>query len=174
MTVAFSCNRNFSYDVVLTCCPSFSAGAAGQEERIYAGSRNQSTGIYSSGSERRNEVPRRLVCYPSRGQWIIKKLFTASQSNNRLAVFLCRSIEMIMEFRRCHQMQLPLDPLCVVIPDVGFNSSNQVSFWGELLAIVHFPLQNTPETFHRPIVMVQTCMSDNADNKSQSCFCFYK
>mgnify|MGYP002508326502 CR=1 FL=1 len=30
-----------------------------------------------------------------------------------------------MEFRRCHQMQLPLDPLCVVIPDVGFNSSNQ-------------------------------------------------
>ena len=58
MTVAFSCNRNFSYDVVLTCCPSFSAGAAGQEERIYAGSRNH--GIYSSGSERRNEVPRRL------------------------------------------------------------------------------------------------------------------
>ena len=40
----------------------------------------------------------------------------------------------------------------VVITDVAPNHLHEFLFAGEALAVIAFPLQNAPESFHRPIV----------------------
>ena len=39
--------------------------------------------------------------------------------HDRLAVFLCRYIIVLMVFNRGHEVQLPLYPFCVIVANIG-------------------------------------------------------
>ena len=49
-------------------------------------------------------------------------------------------------------MQLPLDPLPVVVLNVILDGAYEPVLAVEFLAVVHLPLEYSPEAFHRAIV----------------------
>jgi len=57
-----------------------------------------------------------------------------------------------MFFHRCQHAQLTLYSFGVVITDVALNHLHEFLLAGKALAVIAFPLQNAPESFHRPIV----------------------
>ena len=57
-----------------------------------------------------------------------------------------------MLFHRCDNSQIPLDTLVVVIWDIRLNHFNKFLPGSEPVAVVRFPLENTPESFHGAIV----------------------
>ena len=57
-----------------------------------------------------------------------------------------------MFFHRRQHAQVTLYSSGVVITDVALNHLHEFLFAGEALAVIAFPLQNAPESFHRPIV----------------------
>ena len=54
--------------------------------------------------------------------------------------------------KRCKDAQVTLHTPIVVIADVIDDHLDQLLFAGKTLAIIALALQDTPETFHRPIV----------------------
>ena len=57
-----------------------------------------------------------------------------------------------MFFYRRQYAQVTLDSSGVVITDVALNHLHEFLFAGETLAVIAFPFQNAPESFHRSIV----------------------
>ena len=57
-----------------------------------------------------------------------------------------------MFFYRRQYAQVTLDSSGVVITDVALNHLHEFLFAGEALAVIAFPLQDAPESLHRPIV----------------------
>ena len=57
-----------------------------------------------------------------------------------------------MFFYRRQHAQVTLDSSGVVITDVALNHLHEFLFAGETLAVIAFPFQNAPESFHRSIV----------------------
>ena len=57
-----------------------------------------------------------------------------------------------MFFHWRQHAQVTLYSSGVVITDVALNHLHEFRFAGEALAVIAFPLQNAPESFHRPIV----------------------
>ena len=57
-----------------------------------------------------------------------------------------------MFFHWRQHAQVTLYSSGVVITDVALNHLHEFLFAGEALAVIAFPLQNAPESFHRPIV----------------------
>ena len=57
-----------------------------------------------------------------------------------------------MFFYRRQHAQVTLDSSGVVITDVALNHLPEFLFAGETLAVIAFPFQNAPESFHRSIV----------------------
>ena len=57
-----------------------------------------------------------------------------------------------MFFYRRQHAQVTLDSSGVVITDVALNHLHEFLFAGETLAVIAFPFQNAPESFHRAVV----------------------
>ena len=53
-----------------------------------------------------------------------------------------------MFFYRRQYAQVTLDSSGVVITDVALNHLHEFLFAGETLAVIAFPFQNAPESFH--------------------------
>ena len=48
--------------------------------------------------------------------------------------------------------EVALNALVVVVTDIIFNHIDQFFLGGKALAVIAFPFQDTPETFHGPVV----------------------
>ena len=57
-----------------------------------------------------------------------------------------------MLLHRCQNTKIALYPLSIVITNIVFDHTNQFRFAAEAFAVVSFPLQDTPEALHRPVV----------------------
>ena len=57
-----------------------------------------------------------------------------------------------MLFHRSEHTKVPLEPFCIVIPNKILNHSNQTCSVSEAFSVILFPLQNTPESFHRSVI----------------------
>ena len=67
-----------------------------------------------------------------------------------LAAFMHKA-QLVFFYRRQYA-QVTLDSSGVVITDVALNHLHEFLFVGETLAVIAFPFQNAPESFHRSIV----------------------
>ena len=57
-----------------------------------------------------------------------------------------------MFFHRSEYAEIPLEPFGVVVLNKIFNHSNQTGSVSEAFSVIPFPLQNSPESFHRTVV----------------------
>ena len=68
------------------------------------------------------------------------KKFSYRQLYMQPAVLLCHQIVLYMILGRCHHVQIPLNPTCVIVNDVVFYSGDQVFPGSKTSAIVHLAL----------------------------------
>ena len=57
-----------------------------------------------------------------------------------------------MLFHRSEYAEIPLEPFGVVILNEILNHGNQAGPIGEAFSVIPFPLQNSPESFHRTVI----------------------
>ena len=57
-----------------------------------------------------------------------------------------------MLLHRCQNTEVSLHPASVVVADVVLDHLDQILFAGKPPVIIAFPLQDTPEAFHRAVV----------------------
>ena len=67
-------------------------------------------------------------------------------------VFLCRQRIAVVLLHRCQNAQIALYAAVVVVNDVVLNHGNKFLTACESFAVIPFPLENAPESFHRAIV----------------------
>ena len=58
----------------------------------------------------------------------------------------------LMLFHRSEYTKIPLEPFGVVVLNEVFNHSDQTGSISEALPVIPFTLQNSPESFHGPVV----------------------
>ena len=67
-------------------------------------------------------------------------------------VLLCRHIKMHMLFHRRQDAEIALKPHSVVVADVILNHIHKAFSVRESVPVVSFTLENSPKTFHGPVV----------------------
>ena len=68
------------------------------------------------------------------------------------ANFHLSSEVLLMFFHRCENTKVSLEPFGIVVLNKVFNHGNQACSIGETFPVIPFSFQNSPESFHGPVI----------------------
>ena len=68
------------------------------------------------------------------------------------ANFHLSSEVLLMFFHRSEYAKVPLEPFGIVVLNKVFNHGNQACSIGETFPVISFSFQNSPESFHGPVI----------------------
>lgn len=121
----------------------------------------QARNIHVKLKNMKNKAGKQNVnCSPSKGQRKNIKFFRPAAKNGVAGRFLCSKAQLVFFYRRQYT-PVTLDSSGIVT-DVALNHLHEFLFAGETLAVIAFPFQNAPESFHRSIVnAISSCLSNS-------------